>query len=38
MALLGIKRTIDAWQPGAHTGTFWGNQMAMATELATLNT
>ncbi|EDV5023496.1 diaminobutyrate--2-oxoglutarate transaminase [Salmonella enterica subsp. enterica serovar Ball] len=37
MALLGIKRAIDAWQPGAHTGTFRGNQMAMATGLATLN-
>lgn len=37
VALLGIKRANDAWQPGAHTGTFRGNQMAMATGLATLN-
>ncbi|CAI1970799.1 Diaminobutyrate--2-oxoglutarate aminotransferase [Serratia ficaria] len=37
MALLGIKRGFDAWQPGAHTGTFRGNQMAMATGMATLN-
>ena len=37
LALLGIKRQFDAWQPGAHTGTFRGNQMAMATGLATLN-
>ena len=37
MALLGIRRRFDAWQPGAHTGTFRGNQMAMAAGLATLN-
>ena len=36
MALLGIRRDIDAWQPGNHAGTFRGNQMAMATGLATL--
>ncbi|MBT2341999.1 MULTISPECIES: diaminobutyrate--2-oxoglutarate transaminase [Pseudomonas] len=37
LAVLGFKREFDAWQPGAHTGTFRGNQMAMATGLATLN-
>nr|WP_324734555.1 diaminobutyrate--2-oxoglutarate transaminase [Pseudomonas sp. IT1137] len=36
LALLGIKRQFDAWAPGAHSGTFRGNQMAMATGLATL--
>jgi diaminobutyrate-2-oxoglutarate transaminase len=37
LAVLGLKREFDAWQPDAHTGTFRGNQMAMATGLATLN-
>lgn len=27
---------LDAWQPGAHAGTFRGNQLAMAAGLATL--
>lgn len=36
LAVLGIQRRFDAWAPGAHTGTFRGNQMAMATGLATL--
>jgi diaminobutyrate-2-oxoglutarate transaminase len=36
LALLGIKRQFDAWAPGAHSGTFRGNQMAMATGMATL--
>ncbi|SDG77131.1 diaminobutyrate-2-oxoglutarate transaminase [Pseudomonas benzenivorans] len=36
MALLGIKRQFDAWAPGAHTGTFRGNQMAMAAGMTTL--
>jgi diaminobutyrate-2-oxoglutarate transaminase len=37
LAVLGIKRKFDAWQAGAHTGTFRGNQLAMATGLATLH-
>ncbi|MGV3346117.1 diaminobutyrate--2-oxoglutarate transaminase [Enterobacteriaceae bacterium LUAb1] len=36
LAILGIKKTFDAWEPGHHTGTFRGNQLAMATGLATL--
>ncbi len=36
LAVLGIKREFDAWAPGNHAGTFRGNQMAMATGLATL--
>lgn len=36
LAVLGLKRKFDAWQAGAHTGTFRGNQLAMATGLATL--
>ncbi|WP_085702972.1 diaminobutyrate--2-oxoglutarate transaminase [Pseudomonas sp. B15(2017)] len=38
MAVLGIKREFDAWEPGNHAGTFRGNQMAMAAGLATLQT
>lgn len=37
LALLAIRRRFDQWQAGAHTGTFRGNQLAMATGLATLN-
>lgn len=37
LALLAIRREFDQWQAGAHTGTFRGNQLAMATGLATLN-
>jgi diaminobutyrate-2-oxoglutarate transaminase len=36
LALLAIKREFDVWQPGAHTGTFRGNQMAMASGMTTL--
>lgn len=36
LAVLGIRRGFDAWQPGAHSGTFRGNQMAMATGKTTL--
>lgn len=36
LAVLGIKKQFDAWEPGHHTGTFRGNQLAMATGLATL--
>jgi len=38
LAVLGIKRKFDAWQPAGHTGTFRGNQLAMGTGLATLQT
>ena len=34
--MLGIKKQFDAWAPGHHTGTFRGNQLAMATGLTTL--
>jgi len=36
LAVLGIKKQIDVWSPGHHTGTFRGNQLAMATGLTTL--
>lgn len=36
LAVLGIKRKFDAWQPAGHTGTFRGNQLAMGTGLVVL--
>lgn len=36
MSLVIYKEELDQWQPGAHTGTFRGNQLAMAAGLATL--
>ncbi|MFD0672086.1 diaminobutyrate--2-oxoglutarate transaminase [Cohnella sp. GCM10027633] len=36
MSLIAYKGELDRWQPGAHTGTFRGNQLGMATGLATL--
>ncbi|MFD1175988.1 diaminobutyrate--2-oxoglutarate transaminase [Paenibacillus puldeungensis] len=36
MSLVIYKEELDQWRPGAHTGTFRGNQLAMATGLATL--
>jgi len=36
LAVLGLKKQFDAWEPGHHTGTFRGNQLAMATGLTTL--
>lgn len=36
LAVLGIKKQHDVWQAGNHSGTFRGNQLAMATGLATL--
>lgn len=36
LSVLGIKKQYDAWQSGNHSGTFRGNQLAMATGLATL--
>lgn len=36
LAVLVIKKKFDAWQPAGHTGTFRGNQLAMATGYASL--
>ncbi|SDT35267.1 diaminobutyrate aminotransferase apoenzyme [Paenibacillaceae bacterium GAS479] len=36
MSIVIYKEELDQWQPGAHTGTFRGNQLGMATGLATL--
>lgn len=36
LAVLAYREPWDKWLPGAHTGTFRGNQMAMAAGLATL--
>lgn len=36
LAVLAIRKEFDAWQPAGHTGTFRGNQMAMATGYASL--
>lgn len=36
LAVLAIKKEFDAWQPAGHTGTFRGNQLAMATGYASL--
>jgi diaminobutyrate-2-oxoglutarate transaminase len=36
MSILVYKNDLDKWSGGAHTGTFRGNQMAMATGSATL--
>lgn len=36
MSMIIYKEELDVWRPGAHTGTFRGNQLAMATGLATL--
>jgi len=36
MAVIIYKGELDRWQPGAHAGTFRGNQLAMAAGLATL--
>ncbi|WP_338541792.1 diaminobutyrate--2-oxoglutarate transaminase [Paenibacillus tundrae] len=36
MAVVIYKEELDQWQPGAHTGTFRGNQLGMAAGLATL--
>ncbi|RKS87151.1 diaminobutyrate aminotransferase [Orbus hercynius] len=37
MSLVAYRAELDVWAPGAHTGTFRGNQLAMATGLATLD-
>ncbi|MGE9550230.1 diaminobutyrate--2-oxoglutarate transaminase [Erwinia amylovora] len=36
LAVLGIRKEMDVWSPGHHTGTFRGNQLAMATGLTTI--
>ncbi|MGW0522026.1 diaminobutyrate--2-oxoglutarate transaminase family protein [Crossiella sp. NPDC003009] len=36
LAVIAYKSTLDSWLPGAHTGTFRGNQLAMAAGAATL--
>lgn len=36
LAVLAIKKEFDVWQPAGHTGTFRGNQLAMATGYTSL--
>src|SRR5262249_49498922 len=36
LAVVVYREELDVWKPGAHTGTFRGNQLAMAAGLATL--
>ncbi len=36
LAVIVYRAELDAWQPGAHAGTFRGNQLAMAAGTATL--
>ncbi len=36
LAVIVYREELDGWAPGAHTGTFRGNQLAMATGAATL--
>jgi diaminobutyrate-2-oxoglutarate transaminase len=36
LAAIVYRSELDAWQPGAHAGTFRGNQLAMAAGAATL--
>ena len=36
MSVVIYDESLDVWQPGAHAGTFRGNQLAMAAGLATL--
>lgn len=36
LSVLLYHESLDQWQPGAHAGTFRGNQMAMAAGIATL--
>ena len=36
LAVVVYRDELDAWQPGAHAGTFRGNQLAMAAGAATL--
>jgi diaminobutyrate-2-oxoglutarate transaminase len=36
LAVIVYRAELDVWEPGAHTGTFRGNQLAMAAGTATL--
>ena len=36
LSVIVYRDALDTWQPGAHAGTFRGNQLAMATGLAAL--
>jgi diaminobutyrate-2-oxoglutarate transaminase len=36
LSVVVYHESLDVWQPGAHAGTFRGNQLAMATGLATM--
>jgi diaminobutyrate-2-oxoglutarate transaminase len=36
LAVILYRSALDVWEPGAHTGTFRGNQLAMAAGTATL--
>ncbi|MEU8588488.1 diaminobutyrate--2-oxoglutarate transaminase family protein [Streptomyces sp. NPDC048664] len=36
LAVIVYREDLDVWQPGAHAGTFRGNQLAMAAGAATL--
>jgi diaminobutyrate-2-oxoglutarate transaminase len=36
LAVIAYRAELDVWTPGAHTGTFRGNQLAMAAGRATL--
>lgn len=38
MSVVIYDSALDAWQPGAHAGTFRGNQLAMAAGSATIRT
>ncbi|MCE4946855.1 MULTISPECIES: diaminobutyrate--2-oxoglutarate transaminase family protein [Streptomyces] len=37
LAVIVYREELDAWRPGAHAGTFRGNQLAMAAGTATLS-
>ncbi|MCE6984257.1 aminotransferase class III-fold pyridoxal phosphate-dependent enzyme, partial [Pseudomonas frederiksbergensis] len=37
LAVVVYRQWLDTWQPGAHAGTFRGNQMAMAAGSAVIN-
>ncbi len=36
LSVIVYDKSLDRWSPGAHAGTFRGNQMAMATGIATI--
>lgn len=38
LSMLLIKEEFDAWQPAEHTGTFRGNNLALASATAAINT